>query len=70
MPPAPKCSTCGDMAFVKLYHYGNGMKSSSRDLADAGPIRWYFHDYGVQLCYCPDCQTAAAKKRRAAEEAA
>lgn len=66
MPPS-ECPTCGGQQFVSLKHYGHDHKSSSRDLVPAGPIRWYFADYGAQLCYCPDCnpngQTVAAKKR-------
>ncbi len=63
----PRCNTCNGFGYVRLIHRGHGVKDCQRPLIPAGPIRWYFADYGAQLCYCPDCnpngQTVGAKKR-------
>jgi hypothetical protein len=60
------CNTCNGFGYVRLIHRGHGVKDCQRPLIPAGSIRWYGHDYGVQTCYCPDCnplgQTVAARK--------
>lgn len=66
--PLGKCPTCYGFGYVSLKHYGLGHKSYSGPLITLGPIRWLQPDYGAQLCLCPTCQTAAGKKRMAAED--
>ena len=65
MPPSD-CPTCHGFGYVRNIHRGHGVKDYTGPLIAVGPIRWYGHDYGVQTCYCPDCnplgQTVAARK--------
>lgn len=63
----PPCNTCHGYGYVRVIHRGNGVTDYTGPIIPVGPIRWYFADYGVQLCLCPGCQSAAAKRRRAQE---
>jgi len=63
----PPCNTCHGYGYVRVIHRGNGVTDYTGPIIPVGPIRWYFADYGVQICLCPHCQTVAGKKRLHAE---